>query len=107
VGVDDLPQALAGALPTDDEWRVHFHTAIHADEAGEVRTTQAVLREALQALVGGPRAVTRHLEVETYTWTVLPPDQRPADDDALVDNLALELEWARDELVALGLKEQA
>jgi sugar phosphate isomerase/epimerase len=105
VGVDDLPEALAGGLPTDDEWRVHFHTAIHGSGTGPLTTSQPELREALGALVGGPVPVTQHLEVETYTWTVLPADRRPSDDAALVVSLAQELTWARDELVALGLEE--
>lgn len=102
-GVDDLHEALAGGLPDDGEWRVHFHTAIHADPGGPLGTTQDDLREALGALVGAPVPVTQHLEVETYTWTVLPAQLRPSDDAALADSLAAELAWARDELLTLGL----
>jgi sugar phosphate isomerase/epimerase len=105
VGVDDLPDALAGALPGEGEWRVHFHTAIHAGAQPPVETTQDVLRETLAELVGKANARARHLEVETYTWTVLPVNQRPADDDALVRSLAAELAWAREQLTGLGLEE--
>jgi hypothetical protein len=64
-----------------------------------------VLRRALSVLVGGDRPLTRHLEVETYTWQVLPPDARPRDADGLADGIAAELSLARDLLTDLGLKE--
>ena len=75
-------------------------------------TTQADLTRCLDALVGGSTARTRHLEVETYTWSVLPmpvgdtPGPRPPTDDAgLVAGLARELAWTRDRLLALGLEQ--
>lgn len=104
-GVDDLPAALEGGLPADGEWRIHFHTAIDADGVPPLATTSDVLADSLGALVGGSHPATRHLEVETYTWTVLPPERRPADDNALVAGLAGELDWVRRRLRALGLKE--
>ena len=55
-------------------------------------------------MVGGDAPVTDHLEVETYTWSVLPPDQRPDDERALVAGLAAELSWIRDQLSDLGLE---
>lgn len=101
LGADDLDIALNGALPRDEEWRVHFHVPVHASD----NTTQQQLEETLKALVGGPNAITKHLEVETYTWSVLPPSERPADDAGLVDGLASELQWTSQQLKALGLKE--
>jgi len=92
-GTDDLPEALDGALPGTGEWRVHFHVPVHEAE----HTTQDELRSTLAALAGGPAPLTRHFEVETYTWSVM-----HVDDDALVAGLARELEWTRDQLVALG-----
>jgi sugar phosphate isomerase/epimerase len=100
VGVDDLPEALDGGLPAEDEWRVHFHVPVHAAE----HTTQRELEATLAALAGGPAPVTRHFEVETYTWGVL-PDGHGGDDDGLVTGLAAELAWTRDRLVALGAEE--
>ena len=67
-------------------------------------TTQRELVEALDALLGSEEPVTRHLEVETYTWTVLPPGERPADDAGLIEGLARELDWTRDRLAGLGLR---
>ena len=90
-GVDDLPDA--GALPGEREWRVHFHVPVHSAQ----HTTQPELVDTLRALVGGAAPLTRHLEVETYTWSVM-----AADHDTLIEGLASELEWTRDQIVALG-----
>jgi sugar phosphate isomerase/epimerase len=95
-GTDDLPEALEGALPGEREWRVHFHVPVNTAE----HTTQAELTATLAALAGGPAPLTRHYEVETYTWSVM--RDAPRDDDGLVAGLAGELEWTRDQLVALG-----
>jgi hypothetical protein len=100
-GVDDLPEALDGGLPGAGEWRVHFHLPVHA---GGAESTQPELHMAMQAILGGPHPATRDLEVETYTWSVLPKDRRPTDDAGLVAGLAAELRWASDQLVSLGLE---
>jgi sugar phosphate isomerase/epimerase len=99
-GVDDLPEALEGALPSESEWRVHFHVPVHRAD----HTTQTELVAALDALLGGDRPATRHFEVETYTWSVLPQEHGDArrDDEALVAGLADELGWTRDRLAELG-----
>ncbi|MDX3053394.1 xylose isomerase, partial [Streptomyces scabiei] len=49
--------------------------------------------------------LTRHLEVETYTWQALPPQLRPTTRAQLADGIAAELALARDLLTDLGLKE--
>jgi hypothetical protein len=51
--------------------------------------------------------VTRHVELETYTWNVMPGTLRPADDAALLDGLARELKWLTGELEDLGLAQAA
>ncbi|MQW74982.1 metabolite traffic protein EboE [Nocardioides sp. dk4132] len=101
---DDLPEALDGPDPlaVDAPWRVHFHVPVHADPRPPLRTGRAELRASLAALLGGPTARVAHLEVETYTWSVLPGGP-PADDDALAAGLAAELAWVHAELVGLGL----
>jgi sugar phosphate isomerase/epimerase len=107
IGSDDLGEALVGGLPDADEWRIHFHVPVHSDAAPPLGTTRRELKATLAALVGGPVAVTNHLEVETYTWGVLPDGACPQDDAGLVDGLASELRWTRDRLRALGLEEVA
>ena len=104
-GADDLDLALAGGLPGDAPWRVHFHVPLHADPAPPLTSTRPVLAGTLAELFGGATARTDHVEVETYTWQVLP--DAPADDAGLVAGIAAELDWTRRELIALGLEEVA
>ena len=74
----DLPQALAeAALAEGSEWRVHFHVPIFLETMEHFDTTQAFLAEILQLHRQDP--VSDHLEVETYTWDVLPPEYRKAE----------------------------
>ncbi len=106
LGTDDLGESLAGgALPDTTPWRAHFHVPLHAPPAPPLTSTLGVLKETLDLLVGGPTALTGHLEVETYTWQVLPPEQRPRDRDQLADGITAELALARDLLIDRGLKE--
>jgi hypothetical protein len=105
-GTDDLGEALEGGLPGDAPWRVHFHVPLHATPVPPLTSTQGVLDETLRALLAGPSALTRHVEVETYTWQALPEDRRPQTDEALAEGIALELAWIRDRLIDLGLKEE-
>jgi sugar phosphate isomerase/epimerase len=111
---DDLGDALGGIRPLDPApggverpWRVHFHVPLgHAPESPLTSTTDD-LRASLGVLVGGETALTDHLEVETYTWSVVPEAHRPTDDAALARSIAGELAWLRDTLIDLGLKESA
>jgi hypothetical protein len=65
---DDLPEI--AALPSDRVWRVHFHVPIHRELMGRIVTTRDFLDQALATLASLERLP--HLEVETYTWSVLP-----------------------------------
>lgn len=93
----DLPLALAAAQTESpapgDEWRVHFHVPIFLDRAGPFRTTQSYLAQVIG--LAGADDVTPCLEVETYTWDVLPPHLRTAD---LCSAIARELSWVRSTL---------
>jgi sugar phosphate isomerase/epimerase len=98
-GTDDLDEALAKELP--GPWRVHYHVPVHARPVPPLAATVPVLRAALDVLVGGAAAVCDHLEVETYTWDVLP--DRPRTVDELGAGIAAELAFTRDELCARRL----
>ncbi|MGW8360038.1 metabolite traffic protein EboE [Streptomyces wedmorensis] len=102
-GTDDVPEALTGpaALATGSPWRTHFHIPVHADPVPPLTSTRPVLRSALAALLHTEHPVTRHLETETYTWSVLP--EPPHDSAGLAAGIAAELEWTRRELLDLGL----
>jgi hypothetical protein len=83
----DLPEALAEDGP-GEEWRVHFHVPIFVERYGALESTQEHLRRCVQ------RVQTSHLEIETYTWDVLPEDLKAPP----VDSIAREYEWVLDVL---------
>jgi len=92
----DLPHALAGAAGAEgSEWRVHFHVPIFLERMEHFDTTQAFLAEILQLHRKDP--VSAHLEVETYTWDVLPAAYRGV---ALSAAIARELDWVKARLGA-------
>lgn len=96
----DLPDALADATPArpDDEWRVHFHVPLHAAPGAPFGDTRDHLGAALDWLAAHPGACT-HLEMETYTWEVLPAALR----QPIEDQLAHEYAWTLEALRARGL----
>jgi sugar phosphate isomerase/epimerase len=96
----DLPEALQAASRADGgprEWRVHFHVPLFREDLGRFRSTQPYLRELLALL--RRQAWSRHLEVETYTWDVLPAEYRRED---IVTAVARELDWVRGAMTGPG-----
>lgn len=90
----DLTEALATNPPPEfaaaDEWRVHFHVPVNAERLGPLRTTRDELKTALATVAELDYAP--HLEVETYTWEVLPDGGKTE----LVDGLTAELTATRE-----------
>ncbi len=67
----DLDEALAASADSRPrEWRIHFHVPLFTEQYGIALATQAENR-SLIALVAS-EDITQHLEIETYTWNVLP-----------------------------------
>ncbi|MBM3877554.1 MAG: hypothetical protein FJ386_12695 [Verrucomicrobia bacterium] len=99
----DLDVALASPCspPTSapDEWRIHFHIPLHAPPTERFGTTADHVQGVLDALAGDP-ALCSHLEMETYTWEVMPAELKKRD---VVDQLAGEYEWTLRELGRRGL----
>jgi len=90
----DLGDAFANAETAQGaEWRVHFHVPIFESELESFATTQEFLREILSLHREAP--VSEHLEVETYTWDVLPQPHRSIGMGAAI---ARELNWVKDQL---------
>ena len=86
----DRPPAEFMSAPA---WRVHFHVPVDADALGPLGTTRPQLKTAVAAVARLDYAP--HLEVETYTWAVLPGAEKPD----LVTGLARELVATRKLLV--------
>ena len=95
---DDLDEALQRRLP--GRWRIHYHVPLHAEPAAPLTATVGVLRDAVRELLAGPEPACDHFDVETYTWGVLPPAQRPRDAAGLAAGIAAEVGFARTLLAA-------
>lgn len=92
----DLGVALARVGPaTGNEWRSHFHVPIFLDRMEQFDTTQDFLRTILKRHRKQP--ISEHLEVETYTWDVLPEQYRGL---PVAEAIARELNWVLGELKA-------
>jgi hypothetical protein len=66
---------------------------IFVEHSGAFLTTQDDIRRTFQLL--SQRPFCRHLEIETYTWEVLPPALKTD----LIDSIAREYRWVRDVFV--------
>lgn len=99
----DLPSALERGGESDgEEWRIHFHVPVFAEPPPPLASTRDVLERVLA--LHRDRPITGHLEVETYTWDVLPREAlarealaREALDGGridIVDGIEKELRWA-------------
>jgi hypothetical protein len=96
----DLPDALADpAAAAAAEWRIHFHVPLHAPAAPPFANTNDHLLGTLDVLAGTP-GLCSHLEMETYTWEVLPPELKSR---SVVDQLVGEYEYTLARLTERGL----
>ncbi|MEX0746767.1 MAG: metabolite traffic protein EboE, partial [Rhodothermales bacterium] len=84
----DLPAAMPDLPDTDDEeWRIHYHVPIFVDRYEHLYSTQRDIVAALEWIQR--ERPCAHLEIETYTWDVLPPDLKTD----VVTSLQREFEW--------------
>lgn len=79
------------------EWRTHFHVPVFLDDLGAFRTTRLGIQQALRMHTSTP--LSDHLEIETYTWDVLPAYLKSAD---ITEYVSREIEWVRNELQGAG-----
>jgi hypothetical protein len=80
--------------PGPREWRTHIHVPVFLDDLGQFRTTRFAIADALRFHKAKP--LSRQLEIETYTWDMLPDSLKTGD---IVDYVCREIEWVRDQLV--------
>jgi hypothetical protein len=101
----DLPDALADNSKLKiknsklSEWRIHFHVTLHAPAAAPFQNTNDHLLGALDWLAENP-TLCPHLEMETYTWEVLPPELKSR---SVVDQLVAEYGWTLAQLAERSL----
>jgi sugar phosphate isomerase/epimerase len=80
--------------PAGAEWRIHFHVPLFTGEYDGLGSSQAYVQQVI-ALAQRTR-LTRHFEIETYTWDVLPPGLKID----LLDSIGREYEWVLQHFVA-------
>lgn len=100
----DLDLALDAAAKhpgiVGEEWRVHFHIPLHARPSDGFEDTSDHLLGAMDWLATNPQRC-QHIEMETYTWEVLPEAMRSA---SVEDQLVKEYDWCLAEMKKRGLE---
>jgi sugar phosphate isomerase/epimerase len=99
----DLDDALKSSPPTaterEQEWRIHFHVPLHCKSSDIFDTTSDHMLGVLDLLQKNPKLCS-HIEMETYTWEVLPADLK---NRSVIDQIAGEYEWTLKHMAARGL----
>jgi len=80
--------------PGPREWRTHFHVPVFLDDLGAFGTTRFALEQALAVHKQTP--LSAQLEIETYTWDVLPAHLKTGD---IVEYVCREIDWVKGQLV--------
>ena len=85
----DLPGAIADWKTDHLEWRIHFHVPLFIQSYGALDSTQGDIVKTLA--IHSKKPFSSFLEVETYTWGVLPEDmQKP-----IGESIVREIEWVK------------
>ena len=85
----DLTEAIAGFDDSISSWRVHFHVPLFLENYGVLSSTQSDIVDTID--VHKQKPFTNHLEIETYTWGVLPTEfQAP-----LNESIIREINWVK------------
>ena len=99
----DLDDVFETTEIDDFPWRIHFHLPIHVNKfhASFISSTQQQIIETLTSLKS--LQITPTLEIETYTWNVMPAEIRPTSNSELIRSLQSELDWLENALTELAL----
>lgn len=94
ISYPDLPEALNDIDHQDIvEWRAHFHVPVFSEKLGLLSSTQDDIIEVLK--IQKTKPFSSHLEVETYTWEVLPESLKLPIDQSIIR----ELNWVKNQLI--------
>ena len=77
------------------EWRIHFHVPLFTERYEAFASTQSYVGKVIEAVAR--TGLTRHLEIETYTWGVLPAGLKVD----LLESIAREYDWVLETLGSL------
>ncbi|TRZ42890.1 metabolite traffic protein EboE [Robertkochia solimangrovi] len=89
----DLP-AVVNSKRKFKELRAHFHVPIFLEKYGNLMSTQEQILQTIKYLAAHP-GLCEHIEVETYTWEVLPQDLKLE----LTESIHRELTWLKTNLL--------
>lgn len=92
----DLDDALLTPAPLDppkEKWRIHFHIPLHSEPTTVFGNTSDHIEGVMDALAGEPDCC-KHIEMETYTWEVLPAEMKRVVEEQLAD----EYQWTLENL---------
>lgn len=88
----DMPDALADAGNMDvKEWRAHFHVPIFVEGYGLLQSTRQDIEKVLS--IQKQQRFTHHLEIETYTWEVLPAEQKLPLTQSIIREIQSVMKW--------------
>lgn len=98
--LDDALKAPAGSnTEREQEWRIHFHVPLHCESSAAFDTTSDHMIGVLDLLQRNPKLCS-HIEMETYTWEVLPPELK---NRSVVEQIAHEYDWTLKHMAERGL----
>ncbi|MEX2233219.1 MAG: metabolite traffic protein EboE [Cyclobacteriaceae bacterium] len=84
----DLPEALQDANNSlTREWRSHFHVPLFIEDYGALQSTQIDIEKVLA--IQKQKPFSKFMEVETYTWEVLPDQLRLP----IRESIVREIKW--------------
>lgn len=88
---NDLPIVLE-SRKNFTELRAHFHVPIFLERFGKLHSTQDHILKVVDYIKANP--VSEHLEIETYTWDVLPKELKRD----LSESIVREFDWLKERL---------
>ena len=89
----DLPDAFSDPLARQaEQWRSHFHVPLFIQDYGQLQSTQEEVIAALRQQKA--KRWSPYMEVETYTWEVLPEALKLP----LTESIIRELQWVTGQL---------
>jgi hypothetical protein len=83
----------------EEEWRIHFHVPLNFVPSTIFETTVDHLVGVMDILARHPNLCS-HIEMETYTWEVLPPELKTR---SVVEQITGEYKWTLKQMRDRGL----
>lgn len=91
ISYTDLPEALLKNTiqnESSQEWRIHFHVPLYyCGSKGLDSTSSELTRDFFKTAI---QSGTRHFEIETYTYNILPESMKESD---IVESISKEYDW--------------